>query len=213
MAGNPMDNGYVMVSERHAAFVKDYPEGVIKTSLQFLSYDNAEQQGLCVVGAEVWKDRKAAVAGEPADGTGLSSMPIPGVTSFTKNSEVENTETSAIGRALAAIGYHAKESMASAEEIAAKSEPTKPKRASTIDAATPAQLKRMYALAREAGIDVREAEGKELLAAVVLARTSKRSSKQLTKADMDSVYEALKQMAAELDKVEAKVEDEEDLGF
>lgn len=210
----PMDNGYVMVAERHAAFVSDYPEGVIQTGLVSLSFDPASKVGFCVVTASVWKNRETAVAGEPPDGTGLSSMPIPGVTSFTKNSEVENCETSAIGRALAAIGYHAKESMASKEEIAAKTEePTAKRRVSKTsgeDLATPAQLRRMFKLAREAGIDPKEEDGKTLLAAVVLTATQKRSSKQLLKTDMDAVYASLEQMASELDAVEQKATDEDD---
>ena len=47
------------------------------------------------------------------------ARPIPGTSNFTRNSEVENCETSAWGRALAALGFGGK-SIASVEEINVK---------------------------------------------------------------------------------------------
>jgi hypothetical protein len=116
MAGfTPMDAGYVMVADRHAQFVIDHPNGIINTELAFAT--SADGVGLVVVKASVWKERANMEARHNPDGTGLASMPIPGVTSFTRNSEVENAETSALGRALAMIGYHPKSTMASEDEI------------------------------------------------------------------------------------------------
>lgn len=122
----PMDAGYVMVAERHAAFVKDHPNGMIQTDLAYGS------DKLVVVKAMVWKKGRADY-GTPPDGTGMASMPIPGPTSFSKNSEVENAETSAVGRALAMIGYHAKHTMASGDEIAMKTEKVLTLDATTMD--------------------------------------------------------------------------------
>lgn len=117
----PMDAGYVMVADRHAQFVKDNPEGVVHSELAGMN------PALVVVKVSVWKHQSDMHSGFGPDGTGMASMPIPGPTSFTKNSEVENAETSALGRALAMIGYHPKGSFASSDEIAMKkTEDTKP---------------------------------------------------------------------------------------
>ena len=52
--------------------------------------------------------------------TGHSWLNIPGKTNFTIGSELENAETSAVGRALALSGYEVKKSIASKDEVAMK---------------------------------------------------------------------------------------------
>jgi hypothetical protein len=54
---------------------------------------------------------------DPRPGEGVTWEPYPGTTNFTRLSEVENAETSAWGRALAAVGFHGKK-IATAEEAA-----------------------------------------------------------------------------------------------
>ena len=114
----PMDMGYVMVADRHAAFVKDYPGNRIETSIEYAS------DKYVIVKCRIWKTAPSVtLTSEPSwfsDATGLAGMPIPGPNAFTKNSEVENAETSALGRALAMLGYHPKESFASDDEIRMK---------------------------------------------------------------------------------------------
>jgi hypothetical protein len=56
-------------------------------------------------------------ADDERPGIGHSSLNIPGSTSFTKGSEIENAETSAWGRAIAALGFEVKRGLASAEEV------------------------------------------------------------------------------------------------
>ena len=53
-------------------------------------------------------------------GIGHSSLEIPGSTPYTKGSEIENAETSAWGRAIAALGFEVKRGIASREEVANK---------------------------------------------------------------------------------------------
>lgn len=69
--------------------------------------------------------------------------------------------------------------------------------------ASEGQIKRMFALARNAGINVGSEEGKKTLQAIVLSATGKHSSKQLTMGDMDLVYKTL-----ESDNPTAGIEDE-----
>jgi hypothetical protein len=58
---------------------------------------------------------------DPLPGIGWSWMELPGTTSFTRGSELENTETSAWGRAIAALGILVDRSVASANEVKIKS--------------------------------------------------------------------------------------------
>lgn len=185
----PMDNGYVTVAERLAAFTEEHKAGLIQTEL--LTFTPT----FVVVGAKVWRDRATADAGKLADGTGMASMPIPGPTRFTENSEVENAETSAIGRALAAIGYLAKDEngkarISSAEEIASKSGDGEPKRrrskTSGEDLASTKQLGMIRGLAKELDMDDEE------LRAFTKKETGKLNSKQITKEDASKMIDVLK---------------------
>jgi len=57
---------------------------------------------------------------DPLPGIGWSWMELPGTSNFTRGSELENTETSAWGRAIAALGILVDRSVASANEVRAK---------------------------------------------------------------------------------------------
>jgi len=50
-------------------------------------------------------------------GIGTAWEPVPGVTNFTRGSEAQNLETSAWGRAMAALGIETKRGIASAHEV------------------------------------------------------------------------------------------------
>lgn len=101
---------YIEVKDRVAAFYDKYPEGSIQTEIAEL------QEGLVIMKAYAYRNPEDS---RPA--TGHSQMPIPGRTSFTRDSEIENAETSAIGRAIAALGFEVKRSFASRDEIKMKS--------------------------------------------------------------------------------------------
>lgn len=108
---------YEPVEERIAKFWADWPEGQIVTELL------DAPAGEFIVKAAVW--RLPMVAGQEhwPDATGLAHEVVTdrGVNS---TSALENCETSAIGRALANLGYAAKGKRPSREEMAKASKPT-----------------------------------------------------------------------------------------
>ena len=63
--------------------------------------------------AEAWRDEN-----DPAPAQGTAWEPVPGPTSFTKDSELQNAETAAWGRAIVAVlASDTKEGIASREEV------------------------------------------------------------------------------------------------
>lgn len=108
MSGKPNLENYVDVDARMDWFYDRFPDG----SLQAEIVVGPEQdKGIVVVKAYAYR--------QPLDdrpGVGLASEPFPGKTSFTNGSELMNAETSAWGRALAAIGAPRKGHIASADE-------------------------------------------------------------------------------------------------
>lgn len=105
----PLD--YVDVATRIVDFRKQYPEGRLRQKeVQFLDFAG---KSWVVYTAEAWRseDDKA-----PAIGTAWE--PVPGPTSFTRDSELQNAETAAWGRAIvAALAADTKHGVASSEEV------------------------------------------------------------------------------------------------
>lgn len=97
---------YVTVADRMAAFYKAYPEG----SIQSVIIELTEKR--VVVRAEAYRN-----AEDPRPGVGHSALAIPGATPYTRGSEIENAETSAWGRAIAALGFETKAGIASRDEV------------------------------------------------------------------------------------------------
>jgi len=97
---------YVPVNERIGAFLAKHPEGSLQSELVELSDSRV------VMRAYAYRSPD-----DPRPGIGYSSLEIPGRTPYTRGSEVENAETSAWGRAIAALGFEVKRGIASAEEV------------------------------------------------------------------------------------------------
>lgn len=115
---------YIPVNERIAAFYVKHPEGSLQSELIELS------ESRVVIRAYAYRT--------PADerpGIGLSSLEIPGKTPYTRGSEIENCETSAWGRAIAALGFEVKRGVASAEEVKSKQSTEPPPASSPAKAA------------------------------------------------------------------------------
>ena len=108
----PLD--YIDVAQRLREMREKYPElSMQQVDMKFMQ-----------VGGKDWVVYTAAAYRTPDDarpGIGTAWEPIPGPTPYTKDSEVQNAETAAWGRALVAIGADTKNGIASAEEVSNRS--------------------------------------------------------------------------------------------
>ena len=104
---------YVDVKERIRLFYERFPDGRLTTHRVEIWQDDDTPR--VVVAAKAYR-----TPDDPHPGDGWSWMTLPGTTPYTRGSEIENTETSAWGRAIGALGIGIAGSIASADEVAAK---------------------------------------------------------------------------------------------
>ena len=107
----PAPPDYIDVAERIVEFRATYPDGSLQqVGLQFIDF-----------AGKSWVVYTAAAYRTPDDerpGHGTAWEPVPGPTNFTKDSELQNAETSAWGRALVAVlAADTKRGVASANEV------------------------------------------------------------------------------------------------
>lgn len=114
---------YVDVPARIAEFREKYPEGSLQAALPEM-YRIETIRGFQADGKEVTKTfivyAAAAyrTADDPRPGIGMAYEIFPGQTNFTRNSELQNAETSAWGRAIIAVlAADSKRGIASQEEV------------------------------------------------------------------------------------------------
>ena len=108
MGFDPKD--YVNVQQRLRIFGDRYPEG----SMQLDPVEFREVEGKTWVIGRAYAYR---TPDDPRPGIGTAWEVVPGMTNFTRYSEVQNVETSAWGRALAAIGIGIDKGIATWEEV------------------------------------------------------------------------------------------------
>jgi hypothetical protein len=112
---------YVDVAERLRIFSQKYPQGSLQQhNLQFIEF-----------AGKSWVVYTAAAYRSPDDltpGHGTAWEPVPGTSSFKRDSEVMNAETSAWGRAILAVLAADTKRIASRDEIVNRSQksPTSP---------------------------------------------------------------------------------------
>jgi len=103
---------YITVAMRMREFYKKYPDG----SLQL---DTPTITEIC---GKTWAIGRAYAYRTPDDlrpGIGTAMEVIPGLTPYTRGSEIQNLETSCWGRALAAIGVGIEKGVATSDEVRA----------------------------------------------------------------------------------------------
>lgn len=106
---------YVEVKDRLTEFYKRYPDGSLCSEYEYRTVGDRLEVLVIAHAYRTPEDERPA--------TGLASEQIPGLTTFTRNSELETAQTSAWGRALGALGIGVQGSIASRDELAAKDAP------------------------------------------------------------------------------------------
>lgn len=113
----PVDlSNYIPVNERIAKFYELFAQGRLVTGEVRVS---SEPDGVPRVLVQAFAYR---TPDDPLPGVGWSWMPLPGKSNFTRDSELENTETSAWGRAIASLGILIEGGLASGDEIKNKTD-------------------------------------------------------------------------------------------
>jgi hypothetical protein len=124
MTYKPNDD-YIEVAERIEKFYQEYPDGrlVCEGTPMGFTFGSLD---FVAVHAKAYRTSDDAHPGD-----GLAWEPVPGTTPFTRNSELMNAQTAAIGRAIVSVGLLASRKIASAEEVrnrkAENDDPPKPK--------------------------------------------------------------------------------------
>jgi hypothetical protein len=107
--------GYTEVKDRIPMFYERYPDGrLVTTKVKVTDAPDGTPR--------VWVQAKAyRTPDDTHPGVGWSWMVLPGSTPYTKGSELENTETSAWGRAIGSLNIGIGAGFASKDELNAKS--------------------------------------------------------------------------------------------
>lgn len=131
MANNfkgPLD--YIDVATRIVEFREKYPDGRLRQKdVQFIDFAG---KSWVVFTAEAWRS-----ADDPAPAHGTAWEPVPGPTQFTRDSELQNAETAAWGRAMvAALAVDTRKGIASSEEVRNRQVKSEPEPPSESDVAT-----------------------------------------------------------------------------
>src|SRR6266576_6835213 len=118
MSGKFSMDDYIDVAERIHAFNQKYPDGSLQTVAW--SIERIGDQTLLVYHAAAYRNPD-----DPRPGMGIASEPFPGKTTYTRDSELMNAETSAWGRAIVACGLASKK-IASRQEVQARQTDDRP---------------------------------------------------------------------------------------
>lgn len=107
------NNDYNEVSDRILEFREKHPEGSLQSDEPIWVRDADGK----IIGVTI-RCLAYRTPDDPRPGHGTAYEPVPGRTPYTKDSEVQNAETSSWGRALIAVGAaDAKKGIASANEV------------------------------------------------------------------------------------------------
>lgn len=148
---------YAEVADRVKEFRAKFPTGSLtQVNLQFIEF-----------AGKSWVVYTAAAYRTPDDlqpGIGTAWVPVPGLTPYTKNSEVQNAETAAWGRAMVAALAVDTKKIASADEVrnvAGETRQTPPDAPNWVERARSmdySSLKGWYVMAQKGGATQAELE-------------------------------------------------------
>jgi hypothetical protein len=106
----PAPEGYIDVSERIHRFYEKHPNGSLDSEWRTCELG---ERTFVVCEARAYRD-----ADDQLPGVGIAWEPFPGPTPFTRDSELQNAQTSAWGRAIVALGFLSKdEGIASSQDV------------------------------------------------------------------------------------------------
>ena len=106
---------YIDVAARITEFRTKHPNGYLAPLNPAKPFEIVDINGKIFVAVVAGAYREP---GDTSPGVGMAWEPFPGLTAFTRNSELMNAETSAWGRAIIAIGAaDSKKGIATAEEV------------------------------------------------------------------------------------------------
>jgi hypothetical protein len=133
---------YIEVPERIRDFIAKFPDGSLQC--EAVEYRDLPTPAGDLKMHVIYHALAFRYPDDPRPGHGMASEPLPGLTPYTKGSELMNAETSAWGRALAALGFVSKRDgsagVATANEVRARQD--KPGRTSSgVTASKPQQTK------------------------------------------------------------------------
>lgn len=209
-----LDN-YVDVNTRIVEFREKYPEGSLQPmSLEepyrILKLERPNEKGEWVQCTFiVYVAAAYRTPDDPRPGIGVAYEPFPGTTPYTRNSELQNAETAAWGRAIvAALAGDTRKGVASREEVRNRREAV-PYRETGPGGSelrpytetsegppgiTRGQSKLMHALFDSAGITVKE---DRLAHTIMVINRDILSSSELTAVEANKLIEWLKEKARE----------------
>jgi hypothetical protein len=109
-----LDPSYKDVPARIVDFREKHPDGRLRPVDESRPYwiESIGDKTFIVYAAAAYKDKN-----DTLPGIGIAWEPFPGTTPYTKNSELQNAETSAWGRAIIAALASESRSIASAEDV------------------------------------------------------------------------------------------------
>src|SRR5215472_6225860 len=118
---------YVDVAERITEFYDRYPDGSLSAApdcWRIVQVEGWDKNGDHVMQTFIAYTATAyRTPDDPRPGVGVAWEVFPGRTPYTRGSELMNAETSAWGRALAALGIATKRGIASRQEVQNRREP------------------------------------------------------------------------------------------
>lgn len=168
MNKNDFLKDYIAVNERIIKFYFTYPEGSIQTEILFIDNEKV------VMKAYAYRTKEDA---HPSTG---HAEEIRNSSYINRTSAVENCETSAVGRALANLGFEIKHSIASREEIERAMEKQEFNKQSAL-LAPEKDKRRTFSYAKAKGLSDEEFKS------ACEDLTKKESSKEWTLEDLDKI--------------------------